>query len=233
VKVVVASAHRNSSGRQISRWVDQIIALRAELRNHYYCGVRAVAVEGDSTDNTLDWLISDAASRLDAADISSTVVTCNHGGPVYGSTEQPERMAALSKVGNAILDAVEPADDILVYVESDLIWDGETIRRLIDRVLKWERVGIASVWVPVIMAGDIFYDCWAYRTLDGSRIFHPFPFTAPTELSSAGSCLVMPAAVARNKRARMETSALVEWCEKARAVGYRIAVDPALIVRHP
>jgi len=244
VRVCVASAHRNSAGRQISRWISQIIALRDELRNHYYCGVRAVAVEGDSTDTTRAQLTTEAEQRLAPRDIEFELATCNHGGPVYGSTEQPERMAALSKVGNAVLDAVRATDDVLVYVESDLVWDAETIRRLIDRVLgaavhrvesTWDldAVDDCDVWVPVVMAGDTHYDCWAYRTLDGSRIFHPFPFTAPTELSSAGSCLVMPAAVARDKRARMETGALVEWCEKARAAGYRIAVDPALIVRHP
>jgi hypothetical protein len=166
-------------------------------------------------------------------------------------------------VGNAILDAVLLKDDVLVYIESDLLWDGETIRRLIDRLLdlsthdidyawgaenqppegdlrfdtfvagRWVPKLKVDVWAPVVMAGDIFYDCYVFRNLDGSRIYHPFPYTRPTELGSAGSCLVMSASIARDTRVRMSTGALVEWCEKARAVGYRIAVDPSCVVHHP
>jgi hypothetical protein len=259
VRFCVGSAFRNAAGRQVSNWISQCLAFHRELRDHYYCSFRAIAVEGDSTDSTRRQLISESAER----GLDLTLHTCNHGGPIYGSTEQPERMVALSKVGNAILDAVDKHDDVLVYVESDLLWDGETIRQLIDRLLDWSTHDIdetwgaenqppegdpafdtfiagrwvpklkADVWAPVVMAGDMFYDCFVFRDLDGNRIYHPFPYTQPTELGSAGSCLIMPASIARDTCIRMSTGALVEWCEKARGVGYRIAVDPSCVIRHP
>jgi hypothetical protein len=247
---VVASAFRNAAGRQVSTWISQCLALHRELRDHYYCSFcsfRAIAVEGDSTDRTAQQLGYEAAQR----GLDLTLVRCHHGGPIYGSTEQPERMVALSKVGNAILDAVDERDDVLVYVESDLLWDAETIRRLIDKALYSAHARSRGknewfdIYSPLVMAGDLFYDVWATRDLDGNR-FSPFPpfhhglqraglmrHGQMMEVSSTGSCLVMPASVARDTRVRMTTGALVEWCEKARAVGYRIAVDPSCVVRHP
>jgi hypothetical protein len=144
---------------------------------------------------------------------------------------------------------------VVVYVESDLVWDGETLRKLIDLVVPFkvdvtrhesatsEYVDGARPWdvvAPMIFAGEHFYDVYSFRGLDSSR-FAPFPpyhsslrrHGELTEVSCVGSCLVMPATVARDKRVRMESGALVEWCEKARAVGYRLAVVPDLVVRHP
>lgn len=249
MKFVVASAHRNTAGAQARRWMHQLVALKAELRNHYYCSFRAVAVEGDSTDNTRKELVDLAL----AVDIDLELRTCNHDGPVYGSTEQPERMAALSKVGNAIFDAVRPDDDVLVYVESDLVWEAETIRKLIDYVIPHriqvtqhqDRVpsfvdGVcdADVVAPMVFAGDNHYDIWALRGLDGVRFSPSYPYheslsrkTSLTEVSSAGSCLVMSAEVARRVRI-LNDNALVGWCEEARRQGYRIWVAPELRIRH-
>lgn len=239
MRFVVASAHRNSAGNQVRRWISQLVALKHELRQHYYCSFRAVAVEGDSTDNTRDDLVNIAA----AADIDLQLVTCNHGGPVYGSTEQPERMAALSKVGNAIFDSVRESDDVLVYVESDLVWDAETVRSLIDHATLGRVDKTAyDVVSPLVFAGDNHYDCWALRGLDGER-FAPFPpyhsslksfaeIGGLVEVSSAGSCLVMRAEIVRRVRI-VNDNALVGWCEEARRQGYRIWVAPELRIRHP
>jgi hypothetical protein len=241
LRIVVGSAFRNAAGAQVSRWMSQVAALRRELRDHYYCAFRAVAVEGDSRDSTREQLISEAQGQ----GVDLTLVTCNHGGPHYGSTEQPERMAALSMVGNAILDAVVPEDDVLVYVESDLIWEPETIRRLVDHVLRPNGEAgtvdpntAAHVYAPLTMAADLFYDIWGVRDLKGNR-FSPFPpfhhglNGVPMEVGSLGSCLVMPARAARDVNVRMRRGALVEWSGFAREAGYRLMVCPDLKVRHP
>lgn len=232
MRFVVASAFRNAAGQQITRWMDQVINLRSELRQKHFCYLRAVAVEGDSRDATRAQLQALADKMKPQFELE--IVTCNHGGPVYGSIESLQRMEALSKVGNAIFDSVRDNDDILVYVESDLIWDGTTISALVDHVV----TGEVDIVAPLIFAGDNFYDVYAYRGLDGSR-FSPFPpyhasltQSGLTEVSSVGSCLVMRGEIARKIRI-VNNGALVGWCEQAREQGYKIWVDPSLSIRHP
>lgn len=239
MRFVIGSAFRNAAWRQINRWMDQILNLRRELRQKHFCYLRAVAVEGDSKDATRAQLEALGAKVSGLFELE--IVTCNHGGPVYRSTESPRRMVALSKVGNAIFNSVRENDDILIYVESDLIWEGSTISALIDHVV----AGEADVVAPLVFAGDNFYDVYAYRGLDGSR-FSPFaPYhsslksnplssslTGLTEVSSVGSCLVMRGETARRVRI-VNGDALVGWCGEARRLGYQISVAPGLRIRHP
>lgn len=246
MNVCVASAFRNAPQPQVQRWVNQVHRLHDAMTGHT---VRCVAVEGDSTDDTRFHLFNhlDIASHYQE-NFKWDIVTCNHGGPVFGSTESPDRMACLSLVGNAIFDSVRDSDDVLVYVESDLIWTPETIMSLIEHLAN------TDVVAPLVFAGDNFYDVYCYRGLDGSR-FSPFaPFHEslvytilrletdgtvsefkPPKLfpvSSVGSCLVMHGHVARSARIR-NGQALVGWCEDARSLGYRISVALGLRVEHP
>lgn len=232
MRVVVGSAFRNCAGLQITRWHDQILALRTELRQKYYCYIRAIAVEGDSNDG------GRTRAQLETLAAKSSVlgidlINCKHGGPHYGSIESSNRMRDLSKIGNAILSAVTDKDDILVYVESDLIWDSVTVAKLIDRVVANE----ADVIAPMVFAGDHFYDIYLFRK-NGER-FSPFPpyhaqlsRSSLTTVDSAGSCLVMKAEVARQCRIRND-EALLGFCVDAHAKGYSIKVDPTLSIRHP
>lgn len=231
MRFVVASAFRNAAGQQINRWMDQVLNLRRELRQKYFCYLRAVAVEGDSTDATQAQLQALATKVSGLFELE--IVTCNHGGPVYHSTESPQRMEALSKVGNAILGSIRENDDIVIYVESDLIWDGATISALIDHVV----AGESDVVAPLVFAGNNFYDVYLYRK-NGER-FGPFPpyhsqlnALGLTDVDSAGSCLVMRAEVARKCRIR-DGRALLGFCDDVRANGYSIKVDSTLSIRHP
>lgn len=228
MRIAVASCFRNSAGRQVSRWMDQVAAFRSYMKHD---GVRALCVEGDSIDNTRQYLIDGAARR----DINLELRTCNHGGPVYGSVEDPARMLALSKVGNELFAGVTLADDVVIYVESDLLWDPATFARLVQRVTQPARP-LCDVVAPLIFAGQYFYDVWGFRK-SGQR-FSPLPpyhsELAPqglTMVDSVGSCLAIRSEVARN--VKFGTNALVSWCEGARHQGYRIAVDPSLRVEHP
>jgi hypothetical protein len=230
INLVVGSAFRNSSGAQIDRWIDQVNNLSVHLAG--IARVRAVAVEGDSTDDTRRQLWDKTRGAL----FDFSLIKCDHGGPVFGSVESVERMKCLSKVGNAILDEVRESDDYLWYVESDLIW----VPGVIDHLLLLTAdtaAPLVDVVAPLVFAGANFYDVWGFRGLDGSR-FAPFaPYHSSlsnitlTEVSSVGSALMIRGEVAR--RIRFTDGALVEWCANARTAGYHIYVAPWLRIDHP
>lgn len=239
MNIVVASAHRNSysAGRQLSRWLDQIQNLRYALLSIDH--LRVIAAEGDSTDNTRKMLIQGVRTRRQ----DLTIVDCSHGGPNYGSTEDPRRMSYLSKVANAIFDSVREDDDILVYVESDLIWKASTILSLIvllgqSQDQDKDNGKKVDIVAPLVFAGEYFYDVYAYRGLDGQRFGPVAPYHSSlqpkglTEVSSAGSCLVMRGDVARQVRIK-DDGALVGWCKSAREMGYKIYVVSEYRVEHP
>lgn len=227
MNIVLGSAFRNAAGGQIDRWTKQCKTLKDLCSNF-----RVIAVEGDSTDYTRSQLVADCRRH----NLNLSLITCNHGQRVFGSTEEAERLEALSQVGNAILSGVNQSDDILIYVESDLIWEAKTIAALIDTLMACE----LDVVAPLIFAGDNFYDIFVYRGLDGER-FSPFPpyhkhltlsESLPVEVESAGSCLVMRAEVARKCKIR-DNNALLGFCKDVGENGYHIFVDPTQRIYHP
>lgn len=225
MNIVVGSAFRNF-GSNVRRYINQVVALQRHAGEEHH--VRVIAVEGDSRDNTRAML----TMVSEQAHVDLELVTCNHGQRHFGSTEEPERMVALSKVGNAIFGAVRETDDVLLYVECDLLWEPSHVGTLIDMAAD-RRFGI-DIWGPRMMAGAAFYDIWGYRHLDGSR-FSPFEDPGDKlaqEVSSIGSCLAMRANVAREIRIT-DDYCLVGWCKNARAAGYRIGCYWPSVVNHP
>lgn len=227
MKITLGSAFRNSAGRQIDNYLLQAHGLREALvaMGHE---LFIVAAEGDSTDRTQQEL-----DRMLGV-LPGVRVDCTHGGPVFGSTEEPARFKALAGVGNAILANVPKDTHALVYVESDLLWAPHEILNLLEHLHEGE----IDVVAPLVYAGSCFYDVFAFRGMDGERFspFHPFHSSINgklmTEISSAGSCLVMRAQVAHECRVPPEDG-LVGFCRDARARGYRIWLDKSGIVRHP
>lgn len=224
MNVAIGSAFRNMAGAGVLRYANQVRDLQRATEHT----IRWIAAEGDSSDATRDEIVAVARRYNIVLDLRPAA----HGGPHYSSTEQPERMRALSGVGNVILDGVREDDDVLIYVESDLLWQPETMLGLIDQLMSSD----FDVLAPLVFAGDLFYDVWAFR-IGGDR-FSPFPpfhqrlaRTGITSVDSAGSCLVMRSYIARS--IRMTSGALVEWCANARSAGFTIGVTPALAVRHP
>jgi hypothetical protein len=223
VKVVVGSAFRNSEGR-VDRYFEQVAAFARYGKEHAF-DVRVAAIEGDSTDGT-------RARLQQPRDLDVDVVIHEHGGPVYGSTEDPARMAQLTGVGNAIFNSVRESDDVLVYVESDLMWDAATIHSLMLSVI----CGACDVVAPLVFAGPHFYDIYAFRK-NGVRFSPFYPYHADlngeqlVDVDSAGSCLVMSAQVAREVRIPVG-GVLVEWCNSARAAGYRVCARLDLGIQH-
>jgi hypothetical protein len=229
--VVMLSAFRNSQPAHIERYFRQANAYRNALKERGW-GFRLRVVEGDSTNNDVWRNVIKIAAKYD---LTCYLHDASHGGPVFGSVVSEERFKALSKVGNTMLELVQPDDDIVVYVESDLIWIPETMLRLGSFVLDCH-LDIVS---PLVMAGDSFYDVWAFRGLDQSH-FAPFkPYHSClndssylTEVYSVGSCLVMKGEVARKCRI-INDNCLVGFCEDARSKGYKVWVDSKIKVNHP
>lgn len=229
MKIAVGSAFRNSSAG-LTAYFNRVKALQEHVGPQHK--VRVIAAEGDSVDGTKHALGIVARSKA----VPVEVRACDHGGPVFGSTEHQARLDALTGVGNAIFEGVRDDDDVLVYVESDLLWDPHTIGSLIDMAA--ERRGGFDVLAPMVWAQPgVFYDIFAYRK-DGQR-FGPFaPYhpalkpTGVTEVDSAGSCLVMRGGIARQVRIP-KGGVLIGWCEKAREAGYRVGVTRDFGVQHP
>lgn len=229
MNIAIGSSFRNMAGGPLQHYVTQVFALYRALQTHGH-SLRLIAVEGDSCDATEVQLQRYAVQLEPHFDIQ--IVKREHGGPVFGSTEAPERMKALSYVGNGIFESVRGQDEVLVYVESDLIWNAHTMLRLIYRL----EVG-QDVIAPMIFAGESFYDIWGFRK-NGVRFepvkpYHPdLDSNGLTEVDSAGSCLVMRGEVARKCR-MVEDMALVGFCKDVRDSGYHIYCDSRECVRHP
>lgn len=227
MNVAVLSFFRNSAWGQAQRFVEQAANLRDVLRERGD-RLRVIAVHGDSSDNTEGALI-DAATKHEMA---LTLVRRDHGGPVFGSTEHPDRLKALSYVGNGGLQAILKQDDAVFYVESDLIWSPETVIALLSNLGN----GVDLV-APLVFAGDAFYDIFCYRK-NGDRFspfkpYHPeLDFDGLTRVDSVGSAFVMRGEVGRTCRIHND-NVLLGFCEDVWRNGFTVNVDARLKVYHP
>jgi hypothetical protein len=229
MNIVVGSLFRDTLRPKIKFYFEQVRSfIRLVSRSDT---VRVLAVEGDSKVD-ISYDIRALGAR---AQVATHVIKCNHGQPNFGSTENPIRLAALSKVANALFSNITETDDVLIYVESDLIWDPRTFATL--ATIAYQRIDNFDIVAPLIFAGKHFYDTWAFRK-NGER-FGPFlPYHSElkldriTEVDSVGSCLAMRSEVARSVRIKNDY-ALVGFCEEARNKGYRIGAHANLRVRHP
>ena len=234
MRIAIGSLFRNSAGFPLQRYFRQIDAFRDHLKDRG-AKLRVIAVEGDSTDDTRFELMRYAEGLA----LSINIVTRNHGQRVFGSTEEPARMKALSFVGNGVFESVQDEDTVLIYVESDLLWQPDTMTRLIDRLGEQTYLDgrPANVIAPLVFAGQAFYDIWGFRK-DGHRFgpFHPYhsklKFDGLTAVDSVGSCLVMHAEVARQCR-MIEDYALVGFCKDVWAKGFTVFADARERIYHP
>lgn len=227
MRLTVVSFFRDSErSGQIDHFFKQVAALQ-----HVWRGpLKVVATYGDCVDQT--------AEALQSANWDYGVYTelneASHGGPRYGSIESEGRFTALSMIANAALEKITIHDEMIWYVESDLVWEPKTVMVLADHLVTKPHVGVVA---PMVYAGPHFYDVWGFRGLDGER-FSPFPpyhrsmTSGLVEVSSVGSALMMRASVARESRIR-NNGALVGFCEDVRRNGYQIYVDPTAKVVHP
>lgn len=186
--------------------------------------------EGDSTDGaTLPELLICAAP----ATFPVRLYDVSHGGPVFGSIEDPQRFLQLSLVANTLAEWIPRGADAVVWVESDLIWQPNTILALIDHLANVPAVA------PMVLENTQaprFYDVWAVRR-NGVRFtkdppFHPELNAALLQVDSAGSCLAVRGELARAVRFPRE-DVIVGYCRGIYEHGGTIYIDPGLAVWHP
>lgn len=222
--IILVSCFRDSTS-YLDRYANQVQALRTLVAPE---SVYVIAVEGDSADDTYHDLLHDQTF--------DEVLRAEHGGPKFGSVIHPLRWRQLSVAGNAGLCAAQRVSrlgDRTVYVESDLIWDAQTILCLAANLAEVPACATMS------MAGARFYDIWGH-TKDGRGFSAHPPYypgweagaTGLVQIDTAGSCF----ALAHDALQTTEFSAVDCIHGIGRSLyahGYALFLDPSLRVEHP
>lgn len=182
MRITMCSIFRNSTP-YIPRYFAQVAALRDHV------DVNLVLAEGDNEDETMGHLLANIVEP-------DVLLHVAHGGPVYGSIDHPIRWDQIAKVVRPVLDrALRDDPDMMIWVESDLIWDTEDMLRLIGDA----KNGRAVAPMSLAEGTSRFYDIWGYRIAKvGFNAMEPYwPGQIQTDsgfvkIDSCGSCFVTP-----------------------------------------
>lgn len=236
MNVTIASIFRDSAS-YLDRYVSQVASLRDALAARGD-SLRGVWGEGDSIDRTAQILAEKARKRA----LTFDLIDVSHGGPKFGSVNVEQRWRQISYCCNAVLDAIKSDADVVIYVESDLIWDAGTMEVLLNLVA-YSTATIDAI-APMSMAyGETpprFYDTYGHRS--GGEQFQPYaPFhpalaakpNVGIPLDSAGSCIVMRGEVARVARFNPPEEGIVGFGKDIAANGFELWLDPTQSVWHP
>ena len=228
MNITLASAFRDSVP-YLQRYLSQCSDLDTLL---YHAGHKLSFVwgEGDSADSTLAMLT--AAKWRFKAD----VVDCTHGGGEWGSVVRAERFRQLAHVGRVIWGALPESADVVVYCESDLVWEPATMLGLIERVGEYPAI---SPMVFLDRAGwskKAWYDTWGGVGMDGQHFEHRPPYNAgynpdrPFQVRSMGSCMAFRSDIAR--KLKIDERVFQGMCAQIYEMGESVWIDPALTVTH-
>jgi hypothetical protein len=224
MQIAIGGLFSNSvSTGHLDYYIPQVVSLKKTL---YPDTLKCLWVEGDSTDGTN----AELHRRAENAQLDATIIERNHHGPVYRSVENAERLSQLGTIANGVLENFN--QDILLWAESDLIWDAETAGKLIDHA----KAGLDVVAPFIAFYTGQLYDIWAFR-IAGQRCgpFPPYhPLWVPNSLmqmDSVGSFLAIKGEYAR--RIRFDERCLPGFCEDVRSLGGKVWMDNRLKVVHP
>lgn len=221
---------RDSTGYfdRYRRQVDAFSHLMEERGDH----VRVVAIENDSTDDT--W---EAINLWGHASFTYlTLVKAHDDCPYWPSVDHRGRWRHIAWVCNQVLDEVDDRDDVLLYVESDLVWEPATMVTLVDHLANVDAVSCPNF---ADGPGGRYYDIWGSRR--GGQRFAPWPpyhedlvgwDGGLMEMDSVASVLAIRADIARKTRFQPE-DAFVGWCRDICTQGGRIWMDMTVHVVHP
>lgn len=234
MNVTLCSAFR-SSAAYIARYQLQVCRLAYALAQRGDW-LHVIWCEGDSVDDSLQRLLDGYEHDGKPCGYTADIFHFHHDGKNYGSIEDAQRFRQLAAVWSRVWARIPDDASVVVFCEADLIWEADTIVRLIDQVQ--DSVAVA----PMVMDSppkNTWYDSWAFRR-NGVRFTKEPPFHAdfddPREgymlLDSAGSVLVMDGDLARKVRFTDE-EAVVGLCKNIYAVGGSIWLDTAASVTHP
>lgn len=229
MKIAIVSHFRNAVN-YLERYFEQMAALQRLLVGRGDT-LHLILGYGDSSDGTGEALFDECAHRF-----SAHLIDVSHGGKVYGSIVHPERFRQLAFVGNTLWRNIPEDADIAGLVESDLIWQADTLMALLDDLVD---LPPGSAVAPMVMHGDgRFYDTFAYRRA-GVRFTNDAPFHRDIrpdgdllELDSAGSVLLMAGELAR-KLHFPEEDVVVGLCRQICDGGGGVWLDSRERVYHP
>jgi hypothetical protein len=230
--VVIVSPFRDAAGPQIATY-------RAQIESQTHSPLRIIAIEGDSTDNTLaelnDWATVD--DRV-------AVIKLDTGQPRYPSIVDSARFAHLASIMNVGIDAAiaDGRADYTLFIPSDVIFN----RDMITRLLMTQKDIISPMfWIgdhvgdPVQNANGLrFYDIWGF-TKDG-QAFPPmgpawfathFP-AEPFEVDTTGGVMLCRADVIRAGIRYTLEEVDRGLCKSARAAGFKVWCDPTTHILH-
>lgn len=189
--------------------------------------------EGDSTDNTLA-MLEGAGYR-----IKSSVVDVTHGGQIFGSVVREERFRQLGQVGRTLWAEIPEGADVVLYVESDLIWEPETALGLIDRV----GPEVDAIAPPILLERQgwprwSWYDTYAF-VCNGEHFthrppwhlaLHPATEAGPglLEMETVGSMLAVRGDYFRKAAQTYDERVIMGLCEDIRKLGGRVWFDPTI-----
>lgn len=226
--IVIASIVRNGVS-YLPRHFGQMEQLR-QLLAAQGDSLRYAITVGESTDGTHDWLMTnDGKTR-------GQIWQHSNSGPVFGSVDDPVRWANIARTWNGMFERLTSWQyDALIYVEADLIWQPETMARLLGHL---EYVPAVAPMSMMQQRPDVFYDTWGHRAsgrhFESFAPYHPsLPQVKPNELmqiESAGSCKVMWQEVAQKCRFNEADAMLGHDIYKH---SYSLWLDPAVSVFHP
>lgn len=228
MNITIVSAFRNSTS-YIPRYFAQIDHLAIVLaRRTPYTHLNLLLGYGDSTDGTGEALFEAAADSIGAH-----LIDVSHGGKEYGSVEDAQRFRQLAWTWNKLLPNIPRDSDAVVLLESDLIWEAETLVALIDHLATYPAIApmIFHAYPP-----DRFRDVYAFRR-NGVRFTNEEPYHADLngavlQVDSAGSVLAMRGPLAR-KVCVSEVDVVVGLCRQIYENGGSVFLDPSLRVVHP
>lgn len=229
MNVCLISCFRNAA-LYIGRYFEQVAMLRMALAMRSD-RLQLVLGEGDSLDDTRHLL-----DRLGGMNLfRATIVDCAHGGPEFGSVVDIRRFRQLAHVGRCLWAAIPADADAVLYVESDLIWDAATLVKLLDRLEDCPAVAPMVMLQREGWSADTFYDVWAFRKY--SKMFNPqppyfdgWPQVSLVPLGSAGSCVAVRAALAR--QLVPDERVFPGICEQIYYLNGSVWLDPTLSVYH-
>lgn len=227
MRVCLLSMFSSSTG-YLARYFEQVATLRDALEARGD-SLRLILLEGDSTDDTWRLLCDLVAEH----GLAAQLLQCHHGGKVYDSVEAPQRFAQLARLWNEMLEHVPGDAGVYGHIESDLIWDAQTMLDLIAHL------AYVPAIAPMVMDGPYsFYDVWGFRK-DGVRFTKAWPYHEwldrccdLVQVDSAGSVLFVRAELARKAR-YSDGEEIVGFCRDIYRYGGSIWLDPTLSVAHP
>jgi GT2 family glycosyltransferase len=231
MKVILLSAMRDAVS-YLPRYIEQVAGLYLALLDRGD-ELSLLIGEGDSTDDTRRMLVG----AMRQTGLPGRLIDVTHGGPVYGSIEDAGRFAQLAGVANALWRQIPDDAGVVVFVDSDLIWEPGTLVTLIDRLAEYGAASPLIVYEPNGNGpGRQYYDVWGFRK-GGVRFVAEPPYHSavngqPVELDSAGGCVAMLGEAARRVWFPADDVA-VGMTRMLAEHGHPVWLQPDLEVWHP